>query len=59
MINSIYEPGVLVRMDSQLDWGICQVQSAIGEKITVNFENQGKLVLNINKVKLSLVFFDD
>jgi hypothetical protein len=59
MINSIYEPGVLVRMDSQLDWGIGQVQSAIGEKITVNFENQGKLVLNINKVKLSLVFFDD
>lgn len=46
-------------MDSQLDWGIGQVQSAIGEKITVNFENQGKLVLNINKVKLSLVFFDD
>ena len=59
MINSIYEPGVLVRMDSQLVWGIGQVQSAIGEKITVNFENQGKLVLNINKVKLSLVFFDD
>lgn len=59
MINSIYEPGVLVRLDSQLDWGIGQVQSVIGEKVTVNFENQGKLVLDINKVELSLVFLDD
>ena len=59
MINSIFEPGMLVRMESQLEWGIGQVQSVIREKVTVNFENQGKLVLNTDKVELSLVFLDE
>jgi FKBP-type peptidyl-prolyl cis-trans isomerase 2 len=59
MTNSIFEPGMLVRMDSQSGWGIGQIQSVIGEKVTVNFENQGKLVLNTDKVKLSLVFLDE
>jgi hypothetical protein len=59
MTNSIFEPGMLVRMDSQLGWGTGQIQSVIGEKVTVNFENQGKLVLNTNKVELSLVFLDE
>ena len=32
--------------------GIEQVQSIINEKITVNFENVGKKVINSNNVKL-------
>ena len=34
------------------DWGTGQVQSIIGSKLTVNFENCGKKVININFVKL-------
>ena len=30
----------------QKDWGIGQVQSIIKNKITVNFQNQGKQVIN-------------
>ena len=55
MSNSIYEPGILVQLVSQLDWGIGQVQSVVGEKVTVNFEHRGKVVLNIDRVELILL----
>ena len=34
------------------DWGIGQVQSIIKEKVTVNFENVGKKVINANLIEL-------
>ena len=55
MSNSIYEQGILVQLVSQLDWGIGQVQSVLGEKVTVNFEHRGKVVLNIDRVELILL----
>jgi hypothetical protein len=55
MSNSIYEPGILVQLVSQLDWGIGQVQSVLGEKVTVNFQHRGKVVLNIDRVELILL----
>ena len=55
MSNSIYESGILVQLVSQLDWGIGQVQSVLGEKVTVNFEHRGKVVLNIDRVELILL----
>ena len=55
MSNSIYEPGILVQLVSQLDWVIGQVQSVLGEKVTVNFEHRGKVVLNIDRVELILL----
>ena len=39
-------PGMLVSHPQQPDWGIGQVQSVIGSRITVNFENAGKLLIN-------------
>jgi hypothetical protein len=36
-----------VRSPANPDWGLGQVQSAIGDKVTVNFEHRGKLVLNL------------
>jgi transcription elongation factor GreA-like protein len=39
-------PGVFVRHPGRPDWGIGQVQSVIGERITVNFEHAGKLMIN-------------
>ena len=47
-----FEPGDYVINPANKDWGIGQVQSIIGNKITVNFENYGKRVINIENVKL-------
>tara|TARA_B110000285_G_scaffold124098_1_gene140120 strand:+ start:172 stop:330 length:159 start_codon:yes stop_codon:yes gene_type:complete len=37
------------------NWGIGQVQSIINGKITVNFENVGKKVINAKIIKLERV----
>ena len=39
-------PGVFVRHPELPDWGIGQVQSVVGDRITVNFENAGKQLIN-------------
>ena len=46
------EPGDNVINPSNKKWGIGQVQSIINEKITVNFENVGKIVINSNNIQL-------
>ncbi|MEZ5779741.1 MAG: DUF3553 domain-containing protein [Paracoccaceae bacterium] len=51
----VLEPGMIVRHPSQPDWGMGQVQSRIGARITVNFENMGKVVLDGREVQLELV----
>ncbi len=50
-----FEPGDKVVNPSNKDWGIGQVQSIINEKVTVNFENVGKKVININNVELERI----
>ena len=47
-----FEPGDKVINPSAKEWGIGQVQSIIKEKVTVNFQNVGKKVLNSNNVEL-------
>ena len=47
-----FEPGDKVINPDNNEWGIGQVQSIINEKITVNFENVGKKVINANNIKL-------
>ncbi|KQB98007.1 hypothetical protein AL073_03625 [Loktanella sp. 1ANDIMAR09] len=54
-INVIFEPGVLVRHPDQPDWGVGQVQSNIGDRITVNFREMGKIVIDSRRVLLELV----
>ena len=48
-------PGALVRHPERPDWGMGQVQSAIGHRVTVNFENAGKMLIDIRRVGLTLV----
>jgi hypothetical protein len=50
------EPGMLVRHPDRTDWGLGQVQSAIGARVTVNFEHGGKVVINVSNVALIPVF---
>jgi hypothetical protein len=58
-LNSLLEPGMLVRHPGQPDWGLGQVQSNINGKITVNFEHNGKVTLNGEVIELQLVFNRD
>ena len=50
-----FEPGDKVTNPNNKDWGIGQVQSIINGKVTVNFENVGKKVINIDNVELKRI----
>ena len=50
-----YEPGDFVINTKNRDWGTGQIQSIIKNKITVNFENIGKLVINSKNIILEKV----
>lgn len=54
-IISILEPGMLVRNPDAPDWGTGQVQSNINGKVTVNFRDHGKVVLDGARVPLEIV----
>ena len=47
-----FEPGDKVINPANKNWGIGQVQSIINEKVTVNFENVGKKVINSKNIEL-------
>jgi hypothetical protein len=49
------EVGAIVRMPAEPDWGLGQVQSIVGSRITVNFEHCGKVVLLGDGASLELV----
>ena len=57
-LNSLLEPGMLVRHPNRPDWGTGQVQSNIGGRITVNFPDEGKVVINGSHVALTQVHED-
>ena len=50
-------PGMWVRHPDQPDWGLGQVQSVIGHRVTVNFEDAGKQTVDATRV--ALVFVGD
>jgi len=54
-MNEFLTPGQLVHHPGQPDWGLGQVQSVADGKITVNFENVGKVVIVGTQVSLQLV----
>jgi hypothetical protein len=55
-LNSLLEPGSLVRHPDEPEWGVGQVQSNIGDRITVNFREVGKVVINGSRIGLLPVF---
>jgi len=44
-----------VRLPGRPDWGVGQVQSVTGDRITVNFEHAGKVLINAAVVVLDVV----
>ena len=50
-----YEPGDFVINPKNRSWGIGQIQSVIKNKVTVNFENAGKKVINSKEIVLERI----
>lgn len=55
-LNSSLSPGMLVRHPDHPEWGTGQVQSNIGGKVTVNFREIGKIIIDGARVYLMPVF---
>ena len=58
MISDLFAtliPGSFVINKNNKNWGLGQIQSSIGNIITVNFENVGKKVINANEVNLEII----
>ncbi|MCZ6604510.1 MAG: DUF3553 domain-containing protein [Alphaproteobacteria bacterium] len=51
----LFVPGALVRRPAEPGWGIGQVQSAIGNRVTVNFQYAGKEMIDTSVIKLEAV----
>jgi hypothetical protein len=54
-VTSDIEPGMRVIHPDQPDWGIGQVQSVIGDRVTVNFDHIGKVLINARLVSLEIL----
>jgi len=52
IFRSFLEPGQFVRHPDRPEWGIGQIQSVIAARVTVNFENVGKIVIDASRVVL-------
>jgi hypothetical protein len=50
-----YEPGDFVINPKNMSWGTGQIQSIIKNKVTVNFENAGKKVINSEEIFLERI----
>lgn len=55
-LPSLFTPGMRVSHPSHPEWGAGQVQSNIGGRVTVNFPEVGKVVIDTNRVELIPVF---
>jgi hypothetical protein len=53
-MSDFLEVGALVRHRDRPDWGLGQIQSIVGARVTVNFEHAGKVVLDADVAPLSV-----
>lgn len=51
----LLQPGMFVRHPQQPDWGLGQVQSVVGDRVTANFEDAGKVVVDTRVINLEWV----
>ncbi|WP_299675569.1 DUF3553 domain-containing protein [uncultured Roseobacter sp.] len=55
-LNAILSPGMLVQHPDRPDWGPGQVQSNVNARVTVNFRDEGKVVIDSTRIALIPVF---
>ena len=58
-LTSILEPGMMVCHPDRPDWGTGQVQSNIDGRVTVNFPEKGKVVIDCSRITLVPLFDAD
>jgi hypothetical protein len=51
-MSQFLTPGAFVRHPDRPDWGLGQIQSVTGPRVTVNFEGAGKVLIMIDRVSL-------
>jgi uncharacterized protein DUF3553 len=51
-MSEFLTPGAFVRHPDRPDWGLGQIQSVTGRRVTVNFEGAGKVLILIDRVSL-------
>lgn len=54
-MDDMLVPGAWVRHPQCPEWGLGQVQSAVRNRVTVNFEHAGKLLIDTDVVSLDVV----
>ena len=54
-----FETGDKVINPANKEWGVGQIQSIIKEKVTVNFQNAGKKVINSKNINLEKIENND
>ena len=54
-MNMPLEPGMRVRHPTHPEWGEGQIQSVVQERVTVNFEHRGKVLINARIVELEIL----
>ena len=54
LLNTLIPGSFVINKDNK-NWGLGQIQSSIGNIITINFENVGKKVINANNINLEIV----
>jgi hypothetical protein len=53
--GSMLAPGQWVRLPGAPGWGLGQVQSVVGDRVTVNFEHAGKRLIHTDRATLETV----
>ncbi|ACI49923.1 conserved hypothetical protein [Gluconacetobacter diazotrophicus PA1 5] len=53
--RSFLEPGQFVVHPDHPEWGRGQVQSAVAHRVTVNFEHQGKILIDASVIMLTVI----
>jgi hypothetical protein len=51
-VDQTLTPGVFVIHPDHPEWGMGQVQSAVGDRVTVNFEHRGKVLVDLRHARL-------
>ncbi len=57
-MSTEFTPGATVHLPERPEWGMGQVQSAIGQRVTVNFEHAGKQLIDVGVVDLEVLAED-
>lgn len=58
-MSNQFEPGTYVILSGHKDWGLGQVQCAVGTRVTVHFEHGGKRLINTAHAELKSATPDD